>query len=159
MWCRIVRMLFLTQSQSIETNAKCLTHVPVVSAVATKLCWDFTDSYLARKRNSKTDQNDCFLIKLQSSSRASRRGSSLLTIGITWMTLEWILHGEVFLGNKRWLSHFHFYSHFHFSIVIYIFCVFFVLDFHIGLIVTVFDAILMSRQTCEKLQCLYEYEL
>ena len=115
-----------------------------------------TDSYLARKRNSKTDQNDCFLIKLQSSSRASRRGSSLLTIGITWMTLEWILHGKVFLGNKRWLSHFHFYLHLHFSIVIYILCVFFGLDFHIGLIVTVFDAILMSRQTCEKLQCLYE---
>ena len=48
---------------------------------------------------------------------------------------------------------------FAFSIVIYILCVFFVLDFHIGLIVTVFDAILMSRQTCEKLLCLYEYEL
>ena len=63
------------------------------------------------------------------------------------------------MGNKRWLSHFHFYLHLHFSIVIYIFRVFFVLDFHMGLIVTVFDAILMSRQTCEKLQCLYEYEL
>ena len=115
-------MSFFTQSQSIETNAKCLTHVPVVSAVATKLCWDFTDSYLARKRNSKTDQNDCFLIKLQSSSRASRRGSSLLTIGITWMTLEWILHGEVFLGNKRWLLSFlfafpFFYRYLHFLCV------------------------------------------
>ena len=45
-----------------------------------------------------------------------------------------------------------FYRYLHFLCV-------FVLDFHIGLIVTVFDAILMSRQTCEKLQCLYEYEL
>ena len=57
---------------------------------------------------------------------------------------------EIFLGNTRWLSNFHFYLHLHFSIVIYIFCAFFVLDFHIGL-VTVFDAILTRRQTCEKL--------
>ena len=54
---------------------------------------------------------------------------------------------EIFLGNTRWLCNFHFCLHLHFSIVIYIFCAFFVLDFHIGL-VTVFDAILTrSRGT------------